>query len=206
MLYGVDVSYAQGETIDWSQVKGAGIDFAYSRACYGSNPADDDGPVYVANHDGCKANGIPFGAYIFFLLTEDPVAQAQHFLSIIDGMQGQLRPMVDVEEGSGTTGSTYGNIDALAAFNAAIKTGLGCDPVIYTNADTWDGAFGGTDAFSGHSLWVASFTGTPGNPTMPQGWSTYTVQQYSDQGNIAGIPGSVDLDCLNGDNLEVISR
>jgi lysozyme len=205
MLYGIDVSYAQGGSIDWKAVKGAGIDFAYARACYGSNPADDDGAIFTANHDGCKANGIPFGPYMFFLLTEDPVAQAFHFLDLIDGYEGQLRPMVDVEEGSGTMGSVVGNIAALAAFNTTVAA-ASATPIIYTNQDTWDNAFGGSDDFSGHTLWVASFTGTPGNPAMPQGWKAWTIQQYSSGGSIAGIPGFVDLDCYNGTDLKGITR
>lgn len=203
MIYGVDVSYAQGD-IDWSAVAAGGwVKFAYARACYGSNPADDDGDIFVANHDGCKAHGIPFGAYIFFLLTEDPTAQANHFLNIIDGRQGQLRPMVDVEEESGSTGSIAENIAALAEFNSIVAAKLAV-PVIYTNADTWDTGFGGSDAFSGHSLWVANFPATPGQPAMPQGWNDWTVHQYADDGRIAGISGAVDLDVLK--SLEAITR
>lgn len=205
MLKGVDVSYAQG-SISWPTVAASGqVQFAYARACYGSNPADDDGQIFVDNHDGCKARGIPFGPYMFFLLTEDPVDQADHFLTIIDGYEGQLRPMVDVEEGSGTTGSVQGNIAALSAFTSLVQQRL-AQPVIYTNADTWGTTFGGTDAFSGHALFVASYTGTPGNPVMPTGWTTWTLHQYSDKGTVPGINGLVDLDALNGDTLGGITR
>ena len=205
MLSGVDVSYAQG-SIDWAAVgNSAKVQFAYARACYGSNPADDDGDVFVANHDGCKANGISFGAYMFFLLTEDPEAQANHFLNLIDGRQGQLRPMVDVEEGSGSTGSVEGNIAALGLFNDIVQAKLAA-PIIYTNSDTWSTSFGGTDGFSGHSLWVANFTGVPGQLDLPTGFKDWAIHQYSDVGSIPGISGNVDLDAYNGDNLGGITR
>ena len=206
MIYGIDVSYAQGD-ISWPRVaKSDRVRFAYARACYGSDPAYDDGPVFIANHDGAKAADIPFGAYIFFLLGQDPVAQAKHFLAVIDGYEGTLRPMVDLEEDSGSTGSASGNIAALASFNTHVKQKSGVDPIIYTNADTWDTMFGGTDAFSGHSLWVASFDLPAGQPVMPQGWSTWTIHQYSNKGSVQGISGDVDLDVYNGDNLASITR
>jgi lysozyme len=204
MLYGVDVSYAQGN-IDWGAVAGSGkVQFAYSRATYGSNPADDDGPIFTANHDGCKAKGIPFGAYMFFLFFQDPVAQANHFLAAISGYEGQLRPMVDVESGSGSTGSVQGNIDALSAFNQAVQQSLNCQPIIYTNPAAWDSTMGGTDGFSGHTLWVANFTGTPGQLTLPNGFTTWTLHQYSDSGSVPGISGNVDLDALT--DLAAITR
>jgi GH25 family lysozyme M1 (1,4-beta-N-acetylmuramidase) len=204
MLYGIDVSYAQ-DIINWEAVSASGkVQFAYSRACYGSDPANDDGAIFTANHYGCKAHGIPFGAYIFFLFTEDAVAQANHFLQVINGYQGQLRPMVDVEGESGSTGSVQGNIDALAAFDNAIQSGLGCQPIIYTNPSAWNTLLGGTNGFAGHSLWVANFTGTPGQLTLPTGFSTWTLHQYSDSGSIPGINNQVDLDVLT--DLTAITR
>jgi lysozyme len=118
--------------------------------------------------------------------------------------------MVDVEEGSGSTGSVAGNIAALAAFNAEIERALGCQPIIYTNADTWNTTMGGTDAFVGHSLMVASFgandgTGA-GNPTLPNGFTKWAIQQYTSQGRVPGVDGYLDLDVVNGDTLEGLLR
>jgi lysozyme len=204
MLDGVDVSFAQG-TIKWAAVAASGkVHFAYARACYGSDPDDDDGPIFTSNHYGCKAYGIPFGAYIFFLFGEDPTAQAKHFMQLVDGYEGELRPMVDVEGGSGSTGSVENNVAALSTFCAAIQSGLGCQPVIYTNPAAWNATMGGTDAFSGHALWVANFTGVPGQLTLPNGFKSWTLHQYSDAGSIPGINGAVDLDALTA--LDAIKR
>ena len=58
---GLDVSKYQG-TIDWSQVKAAGYDFAMLRAGYGFNTID---PQFQRNASECNRLGIPIGAYWF---------------------------------------------------------------------------------------------------------------------------------------------
>ena len=121
-------------------------------------------------------------------------------LQAASGRYGTLLPVVDVEEESvaaGTGGNTADRIANLAAYSAAIEAGLGCKPIIYTNADTWATYFGDTDGFSGHVLWVASW-GEPGEYAMPGGFKAAQVQQYADDGSLPGFNGAVDLDCLLG--------
>ena len=208
MLPGIDVSYAQG-SIAWGVVARSGaslVKWVISRVSYGARPADNDGPIFNDNHDECQKFGIPFGAYHFFLFSDDPKAQADLFLGAANGRYGSIRPTVDVEEGSGTLGSVEANVAALTAFNDEIRKELGCDPIIYTNADTWDGRMGGTDAFSGHSLWVANYPATAGRPAMPKGWTDWAIHQYSDKGQPPGIKGYVDLDVVHSDSLDGLLR
>ena len=58
---GIDVSQWNG-TIDWAQVKAAGIDFAILRIGYGSSGVDSR---FAANVKGCQDNDIPFGVYVY---------------------------------------------------------------------------------------------------------------------------------------------
>lgn len=207
-IHGADFSYSNGYP-DWSKLAASGIKFAYSRACYGDIAADDDGDVFTRNHDGAKDHGIAFAAYIFALRWRDPVAQADHFLQVIDGYEGQNRPWIDVEEGSFASGpstSVESNIEWLAAFSDRIKSKL-CVPDIYTNADTWTRYLGGTDGFAGHYFAIANYTGVPGKFDLPAGIprTQVLVHQYTSDGNLPGVAGRVDLDCLLG-GLETISR
>ncbi len=209
MLYGIDRSYAN-QPADWAAVATSKrVSFVYSRCCYGSNPSDDDGESFIADHDGCKANGIQFGCYFFWLAGQDALAQADHFLSVASGRYGALLPFVDVEEGSGVLGwgtSVQERVDALSTVLTQIQKHL-AEPMVYTNADTWNTYFGGTDAFAGHRLFVANYPATPGQPSMPTGWDTWTLHQYkSDASDIPGISGRIDYDCLNGDTLATILR
>lgn len=206
VIHGLDLSYANGNP-DWTAARRSPlVHFVYSRVCYGDDPADDDGAIFNRNHDECKKWGIPFGAYCFFLFSEDPVAEAQHFVSEASGRYGQLRPVVDVEEGSGTAGSVEQNIARLAAFNSEIKREVGCDPIIYTNPDTWETHFGGSDAFSGHALWVAEYSYVPGDFDLPKGWKSAQIHQYSDEGQVPGFTESVDLDVVLADSLSGLWR
>ena len=59
--WGVDVSFAQGD-IDWAKAKADGVDFAILRLGYGAGGSDRR---FVANVQGCKANGIKFGVYLY---------------------------------------------------------------------------------------------------------------------------------------------
>jgi len=208
MKHGIDVSFANGE-IDWDAAKASlQPDFVYARASYGTNPSDDDGDLFRRNHDECKRLGIPFGCYHFFLFGQDGAAQAQHFLEQINGRYGQLRAMVDVEEGSGFGESPAQMIANLAAFNEVVEKALGARVLIYTNNDTWNGRMGGTSDFSGHQLWVANPT-SAASPYLPSGWDTWTIWQYDDSGVLLKLNGEtcdVDLDRFAGDDLSAIER
>jgi GH25 family lysozyme M1 (1,4-beta-N-acetylmuramidase) len=202
-LKGVDVSYAQG-IVDWDSVAANKLtSFVYSRACYGSNPADDDGSIFRRNHDECKRLGIPFGAYHFFLFSQGGTDQANHFLEQINGRYGELRAMVDIEEMSGFGQSQADMISNLGSFTQIVEAAVGAKMLIYTNADTWNTRLGGTNAFAGHQLWVCNFTFDPTvQPAMPNGFSDWTIFQYADNGSIPVLDGpttrAVDLDILKG--------
>jgi GH25 family lysozyme M1 (1,4-beta-N-acetylmuramidase) len=58
---GIDVSYAQGK-VDWKKMKDGGVEFAMLRAGYGKTASQKDAQ-FEANYAGCKANGVPCGAY-----------------------------------------------------------------------------------------------------------------------------------------------
>jgi len=214
MIYGVDTSYANG-TCNWDQAaKDERVRWVYSRACYGSNPADDDGATLIAAHDGCKRNGIPFSAYMFWLAWQPGVDQAANFLDAANGVFGSNSPIVDVEEGSGLYGwgaSLEARIANLAACLNAIQAKLG-QPIIYTNRDTWETYFGGTDAFSGHRFISADYSSPAGSPVAIQGVKNIVAQQFSDGSGQLPIQGlskpdnNVDRDVLIGNDLAVLLR
>lgn len=203
---GVDTSYANG-SVNWAALKAGGITFAYMRAAYGYNPHDDD-PNFASNHDAAKAEGILVGAYFFYLANEDPFDQVDHFIARIAGREGNLRPCIDVEEGSFTNGwhgTAAIEVMHLGAVSAALQKAFGGRlPVIYTNPDTWRTYFGGSNAFSGHPLWVADYSSPAASPDVPPGWATWAIHQYSSSGTFAGANGTFDLDCSY--NLESVIR
>jgi lysozyme len=207
-VHGIDVSYAQTTAIDWDKVRQTNLaKFAYSRATCGLDPSLDD-ENFVRNQQNCKRLGIAFGAYHYFIFGDPGDAQADRFLGRLKGLSCDLQPMVDIEDphGSEAANQIIANLDA---FIKAVESALSTKVIIYTNQDTWNTRLGGSDAFSGHRLWVANPNNDPTvPPAMPEGFPDWTIYQYSWTGSIPllGTPQqhAVDLNVLKGD-LSLIS-
>lgn len=209
MIQGIDISDFQ-KVVVWPQIP-PNIKFVYAQATYGckvgSSPgAEDDyrNWTFYNNHDGARNAGIFFGAYHFFMFNQDPIAQARAFLDYTTNRLGNLLPMVDVEGDSGTTGSVAGNVKALSWFTTAVEKVVGKPMVIYTGEGFWDAIMGGSDAFSGHPLFVANYGVL--SPAIPQGWTDYKLWQYTSGLVIPGINGFVDGDYFKGVSLSEIER
>ena len=213
MTQGIDTSYANGSP-DWNlALDDERVKFVYARACYGQNPADDDGPAFVNAHDACKARGTTFLSYMFWLMGQDGKAQGAHFLDAADGRYGESA-VVDVEEGSGVMGwgaSVDERVTNLSNTLTVIEAKIG-EGIIYTNDDTWSTYFGNTDAFAGHRFIIAQYNGTPGVFDPIRGIKEVVIHQFSDGTGmrpIAGIstPGNnVDRDALVAPDFSAIGR
>lgn len=214
MLLGIDTSYANGAP-NWPQaLRDERVGFVIARVCYGTNPDDDDGECFVAAHDAAKIAGKPFGSYFFYLAGQDGKAQAQHFLDAGNGRFGTIAPVVDVEEGSGVVGwggSVEERIANLSVALATIQSKLG-QPIIYTDPNTWQTYFAGTDAFAGHRFYIAHYTGLPGTFEPPRGVERVVLHQFSDGRGLPPIVGlstpgnNVDRDTLIGSDMRVLER
>ncbi|HEY2279115.1 MAG TPA: ricin-type beta-trefoil lectin domain protein, partial [Streptosporangiaceae bacterium] len=85
----------------------------------------------------------------------------------------------------------------ISEFTAEVKAKTGTDPIIYTTQDWWQTCTGNNTSFGNDVLWVAAYSsGTPG--TLPAGWNTWNMWQYTSSGTVSGITGSVDLDYFSG--------
>ncbi|MDE2098141.1 MAG: glycosyl hydrolase family 25 [Patescibacteria group bacterium] len=194
-IRGADISSYQGQ-VDFAAVKASGqIDFIFAKATEGISEVD---PQFARNKVVCAERGIPFGAYHFFHPSEDPKAQALHFLrslqSRVAGVQPpELRPMVDVEIDEGCSAAQI--VSALKAFLATLGA-LGRSVLIYTDYGFWNDNVGGSSAFPDHLLWLAEYN-NDAEPTLPGGWTDWVLWQHTASGHVDGISGDVDLDLLN---------
>ncbi|HZU99046.1 MAG TPA: GH25 family lysozyme, partial [Planctomycetota bacterium] len=184
---GIDVSYYQG-TIDWAQVAGAGINFAIARVSDGSFLD----PQFPANWAGMKANGIVRGAYHFFRASEDGVQQATHFCAQFTLEPGDLPPVADVETLDGQSASTLQT--QLVAFLNEVQAKTGVTPMIYTSKGIWNPW--GLPAFNNYPLWVANWQVS--SPSLPNGWSDWTIWQTTDSYSVPGMSSNPDGDEFNG--------
>jgi len=191
-LEGIDVSKWQGE-IDWDAVAGAGIQFAFIRATHGAEILDE---WFDTNWRRAREVGIARGAYQFFEGGDDPVEQADAFLSMLPALEpGDLPPVIDVESPDGNPGVAQYQ-DNVRTWLDRVEAALGVPPIIYTGKYYWDDHLGGTDEFQDHPLWDAWWSDSC--PDTPRGWSEWTFWQYSSTGRVPGISGNVDRDRFDG--------
>lgn len=183
-VQGYDVSYYQGN-FDWNGAKNGGATFGYARISDGLGYID---PQFGNNWGNMKAAGVLRGAYQFFRPGQDATQQANLMVQKVGVLGvGDLPAMIDVEA---TDGQSPGTIAAkVKTWLDIVEKGTGRRPFIYTGAYFWEDYVQST-AFGGYPLWIAAYG--PACPSVPNGWSNWTMWQYSD-GN-----GALDHDVFNG--------
>ncbi len=186
---GVDVSDHQG-SVNWSTVARSGVQFALAKATEGETFV---ARTFATNWAEMQDAGIVRGAYHFFRPVDDPQAQAEHFLRNVQLGQADLPPGLDLEARDGVDPGTL--ILRVGQWLDVVKTAINRTPLIYTSPSFWE-ALGAPRGFSDYPLWIAHYDRS--SPTIPRGWSTYTVWQYTSKGSVNGINGNVDLDVFNG--------
>lgn len=193
-MQGIDVSAYQG-FIDWAAVRATGdVSFAYVKATEGESVSDSQ---FVRNWQVlAQRPEIKRGAYHFFRFNSDPIAQANFFLAAAAPQTGDLLPMIDIETNDGLTDVTR-CVNVISAFLGQVERAIGGRKMlIYTSYGFWNGSMNGTDAFSGHPLWIAEYN-SDAAPTLPNGWTNWSIWQFESNGKIGGIIGDVDMDRLN---------
>lgn len=192
-LNGIDVSKFQPD-VNWSQVKQAGYVFAFARATYGDDEVD---PRFSSHWQGMKDAGVVRGPYHFFVTAQDAARQADLFVSTVGSLEaGDLPPVIDVEQLSGTGGDIVGGV---RTWLDIVERRLGRRPIIYTGPAFWNANL--TGDFGGYPLWVAEYGVSAPKPV--KGWDGWTFWQHSEGGSVPGISGNVDLDYFNGSLSEL---
>jgi lysozyme len=187
-LRGVDVSHYDG-SINWTQVKAAGITFAFAKATESDNDIDS---TFATNWAGMKAAGVVRGAYHFFDPAVSATAQAAYVLKTVGTLEaGDLPIVLDFEQLDGVSEASA--VADAVTFLASVTQSTGKKAILYMSSDFLAGSYPALDSYT---LWVANYgVSCPG---MPSGWSTWSFWQSSDSGSVSGISDAVDLDSFNG--------
>jgi GH25 family lysozyme M1 (1,4-beta-N-acetylmuramidase) len=208
ILNGVDVSsfqHPKGAAINWASVAAAGYRFAAIKATEGNYYAN---PYYAKDAAAAVAAGMYVAAYHFAnpdSSSGTPTAQAAYAVQHAGNYKvgGHHLPLeLDIEYDPYSSNECYGRspsqmVSWISAFMTEATKLTGAVPIIYTPRDWWDACTGNSTAFGGDVLWVPAYSaGTPG--TLPAGWNTWTMWQYTSSGSVKGITGSVDLDYFSG--------
>ncbi len=194
-IHGIDVSKYQ-QIISWEsvkemKVKNVQLGFAFIKATEGIVNTD---PQFKRNWKKSKQAGIIRGAYHFFLATKDGREQAENFISSVDPEEGDLPPVVDVEQ-------TYGvNITVLKKelkeWLDVVENFYKTKPIIYTNVDFYSRYLG--KDFNSYPLWAAHYFQYD-TPRIERNWDFW---QHSEEGRVNGILSKVDFNVFNGDSLQ----
>lgn len=188
---GVDVSEWQG-SINFSQVKEAGIESVYIKATEGFDYYD---PYYRTNYDNARTNNINVGFYHYLTAQtpEEAYEQADFFVSAISGMNVQMKFALDYEEFYDLDKDTISEIALTFMDRVSELTGEDC--VMYASASYANNNF--NDDVNKYALWVAEWGVSA--PFLNGPWDTYDGWQYTDKGLVSGIITYVDRDLFQTD-------
>lgn len=199
-IKGLDVSKFQGE-VDWERVKAAGYQFAMLRAGYGFSTVDEQ---FRRNASECSRIGLPFGAYWFCYAVspETAVQEADGCINTISGYQLDYPVCYDIEQASADYAAGQGvqytpglARQLVQSFCDRVES-YGYFAMFYSNRNFLDTYLGEALA-ARYALWYARYTDTFDGTDCGM-W------QYTSQGNVPGISGSVDLDLSYVDYPSVI--
>jgi lysozyme len=201
---GIDVFDGQG-SIDWAAVQADGVRFAMIKATQGTY---DTQSTFSSNWAGSRAAGLRRGAYHFFDPTEDGVAQAAYFLSVVGTLHADdLPPMLDLECPDGDANCLDPGESGQAppadirpriqGFLSTVEKATGKKPLVYTFASYF--VQSGVDAtgLDAYPLFIAYPTAGACFP-VPSPWPWAVMWQYSFTGSVRGIGVAVDRDRFIG--------
>jgi GH25 family lysozyme M1 (1,4-beta-N-acetylmuramidase) len=189
---GIDVSHHQG-TIDWQQVRAAGVEFAIIRLGYrgyldGQLHTDEQA---LRNLTEAKAAGLKIGAYIFSQAVEpaEAVEEARFAMDTLGDTKLDLPLVFDWEyvSDSARTANVTGDtlMDCVRSFCVAVEQ-AGFEPMVYFNQDLARTKLE-LDALE-YPFWLAKYADDLAYPYAVRCW------QYTDKGRIPGIDENVDID------------
>lgn len=183
----IDVSEHNG-TINWAQVKAAGIAGAIIRCGFGDDIASQDDKKWKYNADECTRLGIPFGVYIYSYAISDAQSrsEAAHVLRLIKGYKLSYPVYLDLEE-SGTESHA---VRGAKIFCDLIKA-AGYQVGIYANQYWFNSVIG--SSLDAYTKWVANYGVNNGQPNTKPGISGMDIWQYTSVGRVNGINGNVDM-------------
>jgi lysozyme len=190
LTYGEDVSHYEPDH-DWAA---SPAQFGIIKATEGLHFRDASFARHWAELD---KKGIVRGAYHYGHPANDPVAEADYFLAMMDehsAKSGDLL-VLDLET---TDGKPVAHVNAWAkAWLAHVKAKTGITPLFYSG---WNFANTYGRGLAEYPLWVAHYSQPKGTVTAPADWTDWTIHQYSEN------PVDQNVSRLTPDQLRALGR
>ncbi len=202
--HGIDVSHWQGR-IDWPRVARSGrVQFVIAKATDGTWMVD---PTYARNRRLAHRSGLRFTAYHFANPSRRPgdaEREADWFLRHARLRDSDLLPALDLEEHGGLTPRELERWTL--RWLRRVERRLGVKPMVYSSPGFWSGRMGDSRAIARagfETLWLSHWGVR--KPRIPAaGWADegWSIWQWTETGQIAGIGGPVDRNVYSGPRLE----
>ena len=207
---GIDVSSHNGY-IDWGSVASSDVDFAIIRLGYGGGEDGGDDSRLLENIRGCEKYNIPYGVYLYsYALNSDidTTVEIEHARSILSGINPNLGTKVffDMEDADNWK-RRHGIYDDNVLLNtitdkfcAGVESyGYSCG--IYANVDWLTNKLDAVSLANKYTIWVAIWPDNSSinnfsvayNMRPSYNLTSYKYWQFTSNGYIPGISGSVDL-------------
>lgn len=187
---GIDVSWAQGDNIDWEKVAASGIDFVIIRAGRGRAGKDNtlaEDVSFRRNIEEAQKYGLDVGVYFYSYATTVAEAEeeARFFVDIIKGYKIQYPVILDLEE---TFQGEIGKKKLTNMIDAffAILMENNYFPMLYSYK-SWIEQFLDMTELDKYAVWLAQVSD---KVTYDGG---YYIWQYSFSGKISGITFNGEL-------------
>jgi len=185
---GIDVSTYQ-TNINWSNVKGSGIDFVYIKSSEGMGL----GRQSIANKRASDASdaGLLIGYYHFALPSKhSAIDEANYFDYILKRLpKYDLVPALDFEDDAFKNSPNSVKVKWAEDFILQMKK-LGRETMLYVGAYYFDPSQ--SKIITNSKLWLAQYYNGQQPKALPNGFKNFTVWQNTDKGQVNGIPGNVD--------------
>jgi lysozyme len=212
LVLGIDVS-AWEPRIDWHAAYQHGVRFAFIRA---TSSVDYVDPTFRSHWGGACEVGILRGAFHYLVAKKPGKDQAKLFLDTVGADQGELPPVVDLEDKYNEDATPAQLRNTCEAFLSEIAPAFKHKPMIYSRRSFLQPRLllnGKPPAWAkNYWLWLAqypyefyaSFMPNNNMPQQPAGWVDWTFWQYSEKGEVSGItdkegrPTGCDLDWFRG--------
>ena len=198
MYQGIDLSQYQG-TVDWKQIKQAGIVFAFVRAGWcGYEGGITPDERFAANMKGAAEAGIHTGVYLYSYAKTASAAQcaADALLAMAEPYQLTMPVALDFEDRQYLSMASSQNTAIAAAFLERVQ-----QKQYYAMLYTYT-AFAQTNldmkALSAYDLWIADYRSQVGYT------GSYGIWQYTGSGRVPGIAVDVDRDIAYKDYPAII--
>lgn len=187
----IDLSH-WNDVQDGEKAKQSGVMGVIYKCTEGASYIDD---TYLIAKDGCEKLGLLFGGY-HFLRPGDMAQQAAHFFRTAGNIDLYVADHEDRDV----------SLEDLKEFLWELERLTGNPAVIYSGFlikeqlpdDVHD------EELARHRLWLAQYT--KGTPTWPKAtWKNWWLWQHTDEGQVPGINGHVDLNNYIGDEKQLVA-